>query len=123
MAKNSPNRQWQYSVVLLSGTVILAAVVGTLYWAQIVFVPMALSILLTFLLTPPVRWLERKGLRRTPAILVVVLLSVGTIGVLGWLITQQMTGLARELPDYSANIQKKVRSIREMSATNSANSR
>ncbi len=116
MAKTSPNRQWQYSVVLLSGTVILAAVVGTLYWAQIVFVPMALSILMTFLLTPPVRWLERKGFRRTPAIMVVVLLSVSVVGELGWLITQQMTSLARELPDYSANVQKKIHSIREMSA-------
>ena len=34
-------------------------VVGVLYWAQAVLVPFALAILLTFVMTPSVTWLER----------------------------------------------------------------
>ena len=34
-------------------------VVAVLYWAQAVLVPFALAILLTFVLTPPVTWLQR----------------------------------------------------------------
>ncbi len=38
-----------------------------LYWAQAVLVPIALAILLTFVLTPPVTWLERWIGRWSPA--------------------------------------------------------
>ena len=34
-------------------------VIGVLYWAQAVLVPIALAILLSFVLAPPVTWLER----------------------------------------------------------------
>ena len=34
-------------------------IVAILYWAQAVLVPFALAILLTFVLTPPVNWLQR----------------------------------------------------------------
>ena len=34
-------------------------VIVVLYWAQAVLVPIALAVLLTFVLTPPVSWLER----------------------------------------------------------------
>ena len=35
-------------------------VVGVLYWAQAVLVPVSLAILITFVLTPPVIWLQRR---------------------------------------------------------------
>ena len=41
-------------------------VVAVLYWAQAVLVPFALAILLTFVLTPPVTWLQR-WVGRVPA--------------------------------------------------------
>jgi predicted PurR-regulated permease PerM len=113
--RSSANTQWQHSIVVLAGTVIAAAVVSTLYWAQIVFVPVALAVLATFLLTPPVRWLERKGLGRAPAVGLVVIVAMGCVAETGWLITRQMSSLAQELPNYTVNIQKKVQSMREMS--------
>ena len=45
-------RRW----VTFAGCVLVVVV---LYWAQAVFVPIALAILLTFVLTPPVTWLQR----------------------------------------------------------------
>ena len=35
-----------------------------LYWGQIVLMPVALAILLAFVLTTPMEWLERHGFRR-----------------------------------------------------------
>ena len=69
MARTLPKVQWQRSIVLLTATVIGAAVVITLYWAQVVLVPVALAVFLMFLLTPPIRWLEKRGQvgpRRSP---------------------------------------------------------
>ena len=48
-------------------------VVVVLYWAQAVLVPIALAILLTFVLTPPVTWLQR-WIGRIPAVLAMVTL-------------------------------------------------
>jgi hypothetical protein len=42
--------------VIFAGCVLVIVV---LYWAQAVLVPIALAVLLTFVLTPPVSWLER----------------------------------------------------------------
>ncbi len=113
MAQRSPNIQWQRSIVLLSGTVIVSALVALLYWAQIVFIPLALAVLMTFLLTPVVRGLERRGLGRTPSVLLVMLITLIAFGGFTYLVTRQMGSLAQELTHYSANIQRKVELIRE----------
>ena len=44
------------ALVTFAGGVLVVAV---LYWAQAVLVPFALAILLTFVLTAPVTWLQR----------------------------------------------------------------
>src|SRR5262245_61541938 len=54
--------------------------VGALYWGQRIFVPLALAVLLTFLLSPLVSWLERRGLPRIPAVLSVATLAFLLIG-------------------------------------------
>jgi len=48
-------------------------VVAVLHWAQAILVPFAFAILLTFVLTPPVTWLQR-WVGRVPAVLLVVTL-------------------------------------------------
>ena len=86
-------------------------VVVVLYWAQAVLVPIALAILLTFVLTPPVTWLERwvGGVR---AVLVVVTLVFALLGLAGWGLARQMDHLAEDLPGYRANILAKVADVR-----------
>ena len=73
-------------------------VVVVLYWAQAIFVPFALAILLTFVLTPPVTALER-WVGRVPAVLVVVTLVFTVLGLAGWGVARQMEHLAEDLPD------------------------
>ena len=86
-------------------------VVAVLYWAQAVLVPFALAILLTFVLTPPVTWLQR-WIGRVPAVLVAVTLVFAALGLAGWGLTRQMDGLARDLPGYRANIRTKIADVR-----------
>jgi predicted PurR-regulated permease PerM len=86
-------------------------VVGVLYWAQAVLVPFALAILLTFVLAPPVTWLER-WIGRVPAVLVVVILVFTLLGVATWALTRQMQHLVAALPGYRANIQAKIADVR-----------
>ena len=82
-----------------------------LYWAQAVFVPIALAILLTFVLTPPVTWLQR-WIGRIPAVLTTVTLVFAVLGLAGWGLTRQMNHLAEDLPRYRANILAKIADVR-----------
>ena len=86
------------------GWVIIALVVAGLYWLQAVLIPMALAVLLTFLLSPVVGTLQRRGLGRVPAVLVTVVLALSVLGGIGWTLTRQLVALADELPRYSLNI-------------------
>jgi len=75
----------------------LILVFGLLYWAQHVLIPVALAILLTFILSPAVIILQRKGLGRLPSAIVVV--SAALLLVIGmmWIMVREMDSLAKEL--------------------------
>jgi predicted PurR-regulated permease PerM len=86
-------------------------VIVVLYWAQAVLVPIALAILLSFVLAPPVTWLER-WLGRVPAVLLVVTLVFVMLGLAGWGLARQMDNLAKDLPAYRVNIVAKIADVR-----------
>jgi predicted PurR-regulated permease PerM len=86
-------------------------VIVVLYWAQAVVVPVALAVLLTFVLTPAVSWLERR-VGRVPGILIVVTLVFMVLGLAGWGVARQMNNLADDLPRYRVNILAKIADIR-----------
>ncbi|NOT27469.1 MAG: AI-2E family transporter [Acidobacteria bacterium] len=86
-------------------------VVVVLYWAQAVLVPIALAVLLSFVLAPPVDWLER-WLGRVPAVLTVVTLVFVVLGLAGWGLARQMDNLAEDLPRYRVNILAKIADVR-----------
>ena len=75
--------------VIFAGCVLVIVV---LYWAQAVLVPIALAMLLTFVLTPPVTWLQR-WVGRVPAVLAAVTAREVTPDIGGSLGTRQ-TGAA-----------------------------
>ena len=94
------------------GIGIIALVVAGLYWLQAVLIPLALAVLLTFLLSPVVSTLERRGLGRVPSVLVTVLLALSLLGAIGWTLTHQLVTLADELPRYSLNIHHRIADLR-----------
>jgi predicted PurR-regulated permease PerM len=86
-------------------------VVLVLYWAQAVLVPVALAILLTFVLTPPVTWLQR-WVGRGAAVAVVVTLVFTVLGLAGWGLVRQVDRLVEDLPGYRSNIRAKIADVR-----------
>lgn len=86
-------------------------VIVVLYWAQAVLVPVALAALLSFVLAPPVTWLER-WLGRVPAVLAVVTLVFIVLGTAGWGLVRQMNHLSEDLPGYRVNILAKIADVR-----------
>ena len=101
--------------VTFAGCVLVVAV---LYWAQAVLVPVCLAILLTFVLAPPVTWLQRR-IGRVPAVLLVVVLVFTFLGLAGWAVVRQMSSLGTDLPTYRANIRAKARDVQGASSGSS----
>jgi predicted PurR-regulated permease PerM len=85
-----------------------ALVVAALYWGQKILIPSALAILLAFVLAPLVSWLERRGLRRVPAALLVGCLAFSLLGAAGWAVVTRVTRLVDDLPRYRENVRERV---------------
>jgi predicted PurR-regulated permease PerM len=88
--------------------------VACLYLAQAVLIPIALAILLTFVLGPATTALQRAGLGRATSVALVMVFVVCLLGAVGWIVAGQITTLAAELPKYRHNIIQKVRDLRSM---------
>jgi predicted PurR-regulated permease PerM len=86
-------------------------VVAVLYWAQAVLVPLALAMLISFVLSPPVTFLQR-WIGRIAAVLVVVLLVFTGLGLASWAAGTQVSHLADDLPRYRENIAQKISDVR-----------
>lgn len=86
--------------------------VACLYWAQDFLIPVALAVLLTYLLSPLVGLLERWKLPSAAAVLTVVTLAFVALGGLAWVLALQMSTLGTELPQYRDNIRQKISDLR-----------
>jgi len=96
------------ALAVLAYTVLGVAVVGGLYWAQSVVIPLALGILFATIAAPVVKQVERVGLSRVPAVALFTVVVAAILGGLGWLIFAQTTRLMVDLPKYQENIVAKV---------------
>ena len=85
--------------------------IACLYWARNIFVPLALAMLLAFLLNPLVVQLRRTGLPRGLAVCLVVLFALSLAVGVGWVLFNQVSVLADDLPQYRATIQKRIDDI------------
>src|SRR6202011_4795201 len=88
--------------------VVGAILVAALFYGREVLMPFALALLLSFLVAPLVRRLQRWNIPRIPSVFAVVVLSFSLIGVIGWFVTTQLVDLAGRLPQYQENIHSKL---------------
>ncbi|MBC7945983.1 MAG: AI-2E family transporter [Burkholderiales bacterium] len=97
-----------------SATVLVAFIgaIALLYFARDIAIPLALSLLLSFILSPLVMRLRRWKIPRIPAVLVVVAVTFAVIGAIGALVGEQLVKLAGEIPQYESNLQEKIKSFR-----------
>jgi len=99
------------NLAALLGVVSAVAVVGTLYFARVVLIPFTLAVLITFILTPVAKFLERLHFGRVFSTLIVVVLSFIAVGAVGWTVSQQFGQVMNQLPDYRSNIHTKLEAL------------
>jgi predicted PurR-regulated permease PerM len=90
---------------------ILAAAIATLYFAREILIPLAFALTLTLILSPAVGWLHKIHVSRTPAVLIVIVLTGVTAGGLAWIMGNQLIEAANELPNYRENIHRKIEAM------------
>lgn len=90
----------------------VALVIAALYLGREIFVPLALAILLAFVLSPPILWLRRHGLPRIAAIVVVIGLALAAAASVVAAVGLQLVTLADNLPRYQRNIEDKLVALR-----------
>jgi predicted PurR-regulated permease PerM len=93
-----------YLAPLLSACLVTAI----LFLGKAFLMPLALAILIAFLLTPLVNRLHDAGLPSVPAVIAVAVLAFSLIGTGGYVVVTQLSDLTRSLPAYQENFQKKV---------------
>jgi predicted PurR-regulated permease PerM len=98
-------------------TAILAVIIiAMVYFGREIFVPIALAILLSFVLAPLVAILQRIHVPRGFAVVSLVILAFALIFAMGSLLATQLTQLAGDLPRYQSTISEKIESFRDTKA-------
>jgi predicted PurR-regulated permease PerM len=92
--------------------------IGALYFGRQVFIPLALALVFSFLLTPFVSLLEKIHFGRIPAVLTVLVLSFLLAGAVTWGVASQLVQIMVELPEYKANLDAKIRLLRAQNTGN-----
>lgn len=87
------------------------AAIAILYLGREVLIPVALAILLTFIVTPLVVRIERRVRSRALAVLLATMFVIGLLGGTAVFVGMQFVGLAEQIPGYRQTIVRKVRSI------------
>jgi predicted PurR-regulated permease PerM len=97
----------------LPGSLLTAAlVIAGLYFGSDLFVPLAIAVLLSFVLTPLVVGLRRFRIPRAIAVVLVVVSAFSIIFGLGALMGGQVTALLERLPQYEWTLRQKIRDLR-----------
>ena len=104
-----PTKSLKLSPLVVMGTLVL--IVASMYWARAVLMPVALALLLTFLLSPIDSALQRLGLGRVVSVTLLAVLTFSVIGVIGWAISVEVKEFANDLPGYQGNIKKRVEDL------------
>jgi predicted PurR-regulated permease PerM len=91
---------------------VAALIIAGLYFGREIFVPVALAVLLSFVLAPFVSRLQSFRLPRVVAVLTVVILGFAIIFSLGGLMVTQASRLAEALPGYETTLRNKIETLR-----------
>jgi predicted PurR-regulated permease PerM len=108
VAQSSPPQISPRVLDTLATLLVVCLTVTILYVAREILVPIAIAILFSFVLSPPIKLLRRWGFPKPLAVGVVVFMAVCTILGIGALLTKQIADLAGEAPRYQSIIKQKV---------------
>src|SRR6201989_1360668 len=110
--KTAQIRLTQRRGTALINMAVAALIIAALYFGREIFVPVALAVLLSFVLAPFVIRLHAWRIPRTASVLIVVFFGFAIIFSLGGLMVSQATHLAGRLPAYQQTLSDKIDSLR-----------
>ena len=90
----------------------LAISIALLYWLRPVLVPIAIAVLLTFVLSPLVTLVQRLGVPRVIAVSVSVGLAFALIVGLGSMVGRELNALVDTLPRYEHNLRSRIAELK-----------
>jgi len=97
---------------IFHGFSIALMVIGVLYVGKPVLIPIALSVLLAFVLTPLVLVFEKWRIGRIASVIIASCLAFVAIGLASWGLADQLTRLAKDLPNHEQEIKDKMANLR-----------
>jgi predicted PurR-regulated permease PerM len=103
---------------MLATLFLVAFVVAMLYVGREIFIPIAIAILVSFVLSPPILLLRRWGLGRVFSVLTVVFTALVIAFSVSAVLTRQVSELAVDLPLYQGTINAKLDDLRDAAADN-----
>ncbi len=95
----------------LLGIAVGTLVIAALYFGKEVLVPITLAVMLSFVLSPVVNFLQRMKLWRAPAVILTVLGALALLGIVGTVIGSQAAALSANAPQYAQTIEAKVEGV------------
>src|ERR1051326_7203778 len=96
-------------LVLLAAFALICA---GLWFAREVLIPIAFASLMALVLTPLVEAVQRRGVHRVAAVLLVAVFVCSVIGAAVWVLAQQVATIANDLPQYRHEIHRKIADVR-----------
>ncbi|HYR57538.1 MAG TPA: AI-2E family transporter, partial [Chthoniobacteraceae bacterium] len=91
---------------------IIALVIAALFFARAFLVPLALAVLISFLLAPLAGRLERWKIGRVASVITATALAFSMIGFVAFIMGGQLVDLAKRLPDYKTNLRTKAAALK-----------
>ena len=93
---------------------VLAAGIAILYFARAIFIPVALALLLAFVMTPISDALRRLHLGKTIASLITLVLAFAAMALLTSVLFQELLDLSAKLPNYEQKVRQRVQDLSGM---------
>jgi predicted PurR-regulated permease PerM len=101
---------------LTSPIIVAALIMAGLYVGRDVLIPIAIAILLSFVLGPLVNLLRRWHFGRFLSVAASVVLALGTAASLATLIGVQLADIAKDVPRYRSTIERKIEGLNDTPA-------
>jgi predicted PurR-regulated permease PerM len=112
LSTNLPRQTPSIPVSTLTSVLVAVVAIAGLYLGREVLVPIALALLLSFVLAPLVQLLQAWYFQRIVAVLFVGAFAFSIIFALGAFMVSQVTQLASDLPGYQSTLSQKIQSLR-----------
>jgi predicted PurR-regulated permease PerM len=90
----------------------LVLIVAVLSLAKAVLLPLALGVVLAFMLTPLVRLFDRWRFPRALGVTLTMILALGAVGGIGYVVFDQFSDLSTQVTKYTSSMRKKVAELR-----------